>query len=310
MGEWTPEIVVIGAACLDVKGHVAGQLHPATSNAGRVRIAVGGVARNVAENLARLGVRTTLLAAVARDPFGHQVVKHTGAAGVDVSQVLFGRDHHTGAYVALLDGEGKLAAAVDDTSIIGGLTARYVYDRRRLFRDASMIVLDANTPLSTARTAIRLAQRYEVPLCLDPVSFDLAQRYHDDLYHFSLLASSAVEAEGLTGLPVTSPEEATAAARRLVTAGVEVVIIDLGRVGVVYASMEDNGFVPAIQCEIVDPTGAADALTAALIYGLVHKFPLDEAVWLGVSAATLTLQSPETVRCDLSLDLLYEQLVS
>ena len=42
MSEWTPEIVVIGAACLDVKGHVAGQLHPATSNPGRVRIAVGG----------------------------------------------------------------------------------------------------------------------------------------------------------------------------------------------------------------------------------------------------------------------------
>jgi pseudouridine kinase len=271
---------------------------------------MGGVARNIAENLAHLGLRTTLLAVVARDPFGHQIVKHTGAAGVDVSHVIFGRDNRTGAYVALLDSEGNLAAAVDDTSIIGELTPRYVYDRRRLFRKACMIVVDANTPLATTRTVQRIAQKYEIPVCLDPVSFGLAQHYRDDWQGFSLLASGAVEAEALTGLPVTSPEEATTAARRLVAAGVEVVIIDLGQNGVVYATPEDNGFVPAIQCEIVDPTGASDALTAALIYGMVNKFPLDEAVWLGVSAATLTLKSPETVRCDLNLDLLYEQLVS
>jgi pseudouridine kinase len=89
----------------------------------------------------------------------------------------------------------------------------------------------------------------------------------------------------------------------------QVVIISLGNEGVVYASREANGYVSAIRCEVTDPTGAADALTAAVIYGLLQPFPLDEAVWLGVSAAALTRQTAETVRGDLSLDLLYQKLV-
>ncbi|MBN1485821.1 MAG: carbohydrate kinase family protein [Chloroflexia bacterium] len=310
MGEWIPEMVVIGASCLDIKGRVTGKLHPATSNAGNVRIAVGGVARNVAENLARLGLRTTLLSVVARDPFGHQIVKHTGSAGVDVSQVLFSRTHPTAAYVALLDQAGQLDVAVDDTRIVQEITPRYVHDRRRLFRDARGVVLDANTPLRTAETVLRLAQRYGVPIFLDSVSYELAQRYRDQLSSFDLLSCGFVEAEALVGHSIDSSLQATAAAaRQLVAAGVRVAIINLGSAGVVFASAENNGHAPAIQCEIVDPTGASDALTAAVIYGWVNGVPLDEAVWLGVSAAALTLQSEDTVHGDLSLDLLYQQLV-
>ncbi|MGC8874865.1 MAG: carbohydrate kinase family protein [Chloroflexia bacterium] len=310
MEAWQPEVVVVGAACLDIKGYILGPVHQATSNPGRVRISIGGVARNIAENLARLGTRTTLLAVVTRDPFGQQIVKHTGAAGVDVSQVLFTREERTGAYLAIVDGEGTLMVAVDDTAAMAELTPRYVYQRRRLFRGARMAVLDANVPLETARTVLRIAQRYGVPVCLDPVSYELARRYRELIGHFYLLTCGEIEVEALLGQPATSRREATVAARQLVSAGVGVALILLRGGGVVYATTEDSGYVPALRCPVVDPTGAADALTATVIYGLVNGFPLDEAVWLGVSAATVTLQSTETVRSDLSLDLLYQQLVS
>ena len=60
---------------------------------------------------------------------------------------------------------------------------------------------------------------------------------------------------------------------------------------------------------VVDTTGVGDALTAAVIFGLVNEMPLDEAVRLGVSAAALTLRTRETVAKDLSLDRLYDDLV-
>lgn len=309
MSEWTPQVVVVGLACLDIKGHVLRTIQPATSNPGEVRITVGGVGRNVAENLARLGTHTALLTVVARDAFGHQVVKETSAAGVDVAPVLFAREQRTASYLALLDEEGALVAAVDDTAIIDELTPRYVYDRRRLFRRARMVVVDANTPVDTAETVIRLARQYGAQLCLDPVSLELASRYRNHLEHFFLLAAGAVEVGALVGRPVATRRNAADAARYLVGEGVEVVIINLGRDGVVYATTEYNGYVPAVRCEVVDQTGSSDALTAAVIYGLVNGVPLDEAVWLGVSAAALTLQSMETVRSDLSLDLLYQRLV-
>jgi pseudouridine kinase len=46
-----------------------------------------------------------------------------------------------------------------------------------------------------------------------------------------------------------------------------------------------------------------------VVYALLHDIPIDEAVRLGVSAATLTLGSPDTVRQDLTLDILYAHLV-
>jgi pseudouridine kinase len=90
---------------------------------------------------------------------------------------------------------------------------------------------------------------------------------------------------------------------------VHIAIITLGHDGLVYATGDANGYVPAIKVEVVDPTGAGDALTAAVVYALLNDIPVDEAVRLGVSAATLTIESADTVRQDLSLESLYAQLV-
>ena len=77
----------------------------------------------------------------------------------------------------------------------------------------------------------------------------------------------------------------------------------------VYATSQTSGNLPAIRTEIVDPTGGGDALTAAVLFGLLNDIPLDDAVRLGVSAATLTLRYPGAVVPDLTLEKLYDQLV-
>jgi pseudouridine kinase len=88
-----------------------------------------------------------------------------------------------------------------------------------------------------------------------------------------------------------------------------VAIITLAQFGVCYATSDTSGYIPAMQTEIMDPTGGGDALTAAVIFALLNDIPLDDAVRLGVSAATLTLRHPGAVRPDLSLEKLYDQLV-
>ncbi len=76
-----------------------------------------------------------------------------------------------------------------------------------------------------------------------------------------------------------------------------------------YATAETSGFVPAIRTEIVDPTGGGDALIAAVIFALLNDIPLDDAIRLGVSAATLTLRYPGAVVPELTLEKLYDKLV-
>jgi pseudouridine kinase len=305
----TPEVVVVGAACLDVKGRPIGDIVAGTSNPGVVQISVGGGARNVAENLARLGLPTALLSVVCQDDFGRTIIRQTERAGVNTDHVLVSCEQHSAAYMALQSAERALLVAVDDTAATAALTPEYIQDHAELLTQARMVVIDANVPIATAEVLLSICDAAGVPVALEPVTYSAALRYRALAGAFYLMTPNGVEAQALSGLPVADPAQGALAAKQLVAAGVEIAIITLGHAGLVYATPESNGFVPSIEGEIVDPTGAGDALTAALIYALLNDIPVDEAVRLGVSAATLTLGSPDTVRQDLSLESLYAQLV-
>ena len=83
--------------------------------------------------------------------------------------------------------------------------------------------------------------------------------------------------------------------------------------GLVYATSQGygqgHGRIGAIRCEVEDWTGAGDALSAAVIYGLLNDMPVDDCMRLGVAAATLALKSIESVNPDMSLEQLYANMV-
>jgi pseudouridine kinase len=303
-------LLVIGAASIDTKGRADQQIQTGTSTPGAIRISVGGVGRNIAENLARLGERVVLLSAVGDDGSGRRILQQAAECGLDISHILVDANHRTAAYLAVLDDTGNLVMSIDDMGISRDLiTPGFVYRRRALFRDARMIVLDANLSPETLRTIFRLAQKYSVPLCADPTTATLAPRLCPHLADLTLVTPNAAEAEALCGVQVTGRESARIAAQRLVSMGVQIAIVTLGATGLVYATSRESGHVPALEVEIVDLTGAGDALTAAVVFGLLNDFPVDEAVRLGTSAAALALHSREAVCTNLSLDRLYNQLV-
>ena len=78
MGE---HVLVIGGTLLDTKGKPDAGLEPGTSNPGQISRARGGTARNVAENLARLGTNVLLITAVGNDTIGRQLLAQTAEAG-------------------------------------------------------------------------------------------------------------------------------------------------------------------------------------------------------------------------------------
>jgi len=307
MGELA-RVVVIGAASIDTKGRARGELIPATSNPGQIRVSAGGVGRNIAENLGRLGVPTLLLSAVGDDEAGRHILEVTAAGGVDVSQVIVSHSR-SAAYLAVLDEKGAMRLSIDDMAIMEEVTPRYIYDRRRFIRGAKMVVIDANLSPAAIVSALRLATKAGVPVCADPVSVALAPRLKDHLSCLSIVTPNAQEAQVLSETPVRDRFQAIAAAQKLVSLGVEVAIITLAEEGLCYVTSQEMGHVPAMECEVVDATGAGDALTAGVVYGLVNDFPISEAVRLGVSAATLTLTCVDTVCPDLSLERLYDRLV-
>lgn len=310
LSELTAPVLIIGASSLDVKGRAFEPLVNGTSNQGFVRSSLGGGGRNIAENLARLGVPTVLLSAVGADGSGKRLMTQTADSGVDTRHVLIDPDGRTGSYVAVLDHQGVLEVSIDDMGILEEITPRYVNDRRRLFREARMIVIDANLSPATLKTVFRLAREYRVPVCANPISTHLAPRLRPYLDQLYFITPNQREAEALLERgPIEGRDEAIAAASQLVARGVEIAVITLAEMGACYATSSESGHAPALDIDIVDFTGAGDALSAAIIFGLLEEMPMDEAIRLGVSAAALALQSRETVCCDLSLERLYDQLI-
>jgi pseudouridine kinase len=84
--------------------------------------------------------------------------------------------------------------------------------------------------------------------------------------------------------------------------------VTLAEFGLCYATSETSGHLPAIRTSVADPTGAGDALVAAVIYALMNNIEIDDAARLGISAATLALKYAGTVYPDLSLEKLYNEL--
>lgn len=304
-------VLVIGATLLDIKGKPVAGLEPGTSNPAEIRSSRGGTARNVAENLARLGAEVVLISAVGDDPTGRQLLIQTAEAGVNLDYVQMLPGRVTGSYIALLEADGHLSVALDDVRVMEAITPAYLNRHRVLFRDASLVMFDGSLTEAAIKTVVRLAKEYGVPLCADPASARLAYKLRPYLADLDLLVPNQVEEAELceVDFPGYDPMASLTMARRLLNAGVKTVIVTLSDFGLDYTTADEMGYIPPSHIRFADSTGTGDAVTAAIIFGLLNELPVIEAIRLGAAAAAVTLQSTETVVPDLSLDMLYDHLI-
>jgi pseudouridine kinase len=281
-----PDVVVVGGANVDVKARTTAPLVPETSNPGTVLRTPGGVGRNVAENLARLGSRVALVSTVGNDPDGDWLLEETALAGVDVGPVL--RGGQTGRYVAVLDSGGDLSVGVSDMAATDALGPE-VLDHD-LIRSATLVVVDGNIPATTVDAVLAVSADAGVRVVIDPVSVAKARR-------IAPLLRTERPAYAIT------PNEAELAALGSVAGlharGVEVVWVRRGAAGSSLSTADDLVELEAPWVEPVDVTGAGDAMLAAFCHRVLAGDDLEAAARAGHEAAALTVASPHTVRPDL-----------
>jgi pseudouridine kinase len=303
-------VLVIGAAGTDMVGRVKSDLVPNTSNPAQINLSFGGAARNIAENLLRLGTQVTFLTVVGQDEIGDRLIHSIASAGANVNAVVHSAIYPTGSYLAVLNADGKLKFGLDDMRALAELSPKYIRLHEDLFKNASLIFIDTNLSKETIRSIMSIARRLNLPVCADPTSQLLAAKLIPYLPRLRLVVPNGGEAAILTGRKTipTNRREATAAAKALVGLGVDIAIVTVADIGVCYATSETSGYVSPVHTNIIDPTGAGDALTAAVLFGLINQMPVDDAVRLGVAAESLTLGYRGAVVPDLSLEKLYDQL--
>jgi len=304
-------VLVIGASGIDIVGRSLAAVQPGVSNPGRLRISHGGVARNLAENLQRLGAQTILITATGDDFEGRELISQAAELGVDIDHALTIPGMQTGAYLAVLDADGTLGLGLDDMQVTEALTPDHLKTCEPLFETAAAVVVDGNLPTKSLMAVIRMARGAGIPVAADPTSRSLATKFLPHLGDLWLISPNEAEAATLCAgtWEGNSPPGALEAGRHLVSLGVQIAMVSRAEFGVSYASGSGSGNVPALKTEVLDPTGAGDALLATVVFAQLNDIPLDEAVRLGVTAAALTLRTQDTVSPNLSLERLYDELI-
>ena len=291
-----PKVIVIGGANVDIKGRPSGPYLPRTSNPGRVTLSPGGVGRNIAENLARLGVEVSLITALGDDANAALLRGACAAAGVDLSLARVAAEP-TGTYLAVLDETGELVSAISDMRVIETLTPDHLDGVRHRFAVADMLVADCNLSTACLDWLSRFAAQEKIRLLVEPVSVPKARKLLDVRKPIFAITPNTLQVTALAGA------EGAEGIAKLHDLGFSNIVMHRGAEGALASDGQGVASVPAVPvASISDVTGAGDAAVAGLVFGLLDGKSLAEAARFGQCAAAVKLGSAQSVATGLSRD--------
>lgn len=295
----TPRVAVYGGANADIQGFCYRPYKPGDSNPGRSTLAAGGVGRNIAENLARLGAETELVTVFGDDNLADFIRASCDAVGLRYGRSVFLSGEPSPRYLCILDADGGLVGAVAAMDALERFDPEALAERYAPGDEADAVVLDANLPEATLLAAARRWR--DKPLLLDTVSEAKAGKARGLLPYLAAIKPNRAEASLLTGL--AEPAKAAAA---LLSAGVREAFVSLGAGGLLWLGPEGGGIARPPSLPIVNVSGAGDALSAALAWGAALGLHSNEKARLAEAAAGLCASSAEAVSPSLDAPSLYE----
>ncbi|HWR24364.1 MAG TPA: carbohydrate kinase family protein [Feifaniaceae bacterium] len=279
-----PPVVVIGGMNMDVLGTPRAPLLMRDSNPGTVTLRPGGVGRNIAWGLARLGLPVELITAAGNDTFGAALLKSCEEDGIGTSHTV-AAPCGSGVYLCVHDAGGDMLCAINQMEAVETLSPEILAPLVPILNAAPLVALDANLP---AETLSYLAETVKAPLFADPVSAHKAERLLPILPRVYAIKPNRLEAEVMTGFDCSAGDNLGRAADFFLERGVKRVYISLGKDGVYYADGRDRGVMPSMaapDAAMRDFTGAGDAMTAGLIWGELCGCSAAGCAQIGIRAA-------------------------
>jgi pseudouridine kinase len=297
------QIICIGGAVLDRKFHIKDKTQLGTSNPVRSTMSAGGVARNIAENLGRLGLDVSLLTTYGTES-DWSFIDQTSSPYMKLDLATAIPNAATGTYYAVLDSSGDLVIAMADMDVFDAITPDLLQKYDGILKQAKCMVADLNCSKEALQYLCQLAKSDEKPLVLIPVSSPKMKNLPEDLEGVTWMITNRDETEQYFNLEIKTHEDWQMAMEKWLAAGIKNVIITNGKEGALIGNKAEGIFhAPAIETkEIVDVTGAGDSFSSAVIYSWLAGKSLPEIARAGNVNAAKTLQSAYTVRKELSAD--------
>ena len=306
-------VVCVGGAVLDTvaKSNTENELIIGTSNPGVIHQSDGGVGRNIAEVLGRLGSKPVFYTTIGEDSCGQGIVSRLEEESGVITTANVAKGYRTAQYLALLDHNRDLVGGVADMDVLSEIPIPDTLD----LQGVEYLVIDSNGPVESVTRAAQNGVKAGCQICFEPTSVPKASmlssvEFVECLNYIfpnedELIAMAKEIADDELGLreETRTPDdeykmikEAASIVLSRMKAENAHIICTLGSRGVMLASKKDGiEFLhfPADVVSVKSSNGAGDTLCGAFIHALLQGATEEEAVWFGMKASLLSLDCEE-----------------
>lgn len=281
------EILVLGSFMMDLvvktsRAPESGETIIGTSFA----MFPGGKGANQAVAAARLGGKVMMAGKVRTDQFGDEALMTLNNENINTQFML--RDHEfstgVGSIVLEENGDNRIIVAPGANLNYSFLDLNTIKD---VIKDSKILVTQLEMDYEVTRQAILFAASNNIPVILNPAP---ACNLDDELFkNVTYLTPNETEAELLTGIKISSFEEAEAAAKVLLEKGVKNVVMTLAEKGSLIADESGVRYMKGFSVKAIDTVAAGDSFNGALAFGITNGKSLDEAVKMANAVGALAV---------------------
>lgn len=293
------DMVVVGVVFLDIKGFPFFKYDAVGTNLGNVLMTHGGVARNVAENMANMGAEVEFVTMLDDDSLGREARLRLRGAGVKLTHAVSTPDKGMGMWLAVFNEKGDLAGSVSHMPDASPIERLFDEKGEEIIRSCRGVALEIDLSEKVSERVFELAERFDKPVYAIVANMSVILRRPDFMARTACVILNEIEAGRLFGREIRalSPEETLEAVSEAASAmGIRSIVVTMGARGAVYLDAENGlrGVCPAVPCRVVDTTGAGDAFFSAVVESLARGMRLDDAVTCGARLASMTVSTSES----------------
>lgn len=292
-------VTVVGGANIDIIGTPFNILNQNDSNPGKTTLTLGGVARNIAENLSRLNINIEFITVLGNDTHAEEIQKDCKEKNISLVHSKIILNERTSSYLCINDEYGEMQVAISDMDIYKYITPNYLISKLNVLNNSRLCVVDTNIPEDSLKF---LMDNCTVPIFMDTVSVSKTKRVNSFIHNIYAIKPNIIEAEILSDMKIKNDEDLKKATDIIHDKGVRWIFVSLGVNGVYFSDGTVQGKISPIPTKVVNTTGAGDSFLAGVIWSYLNNHNIETCAKSGLSASSICVRSPLTVSKDISVE--------
>ena len=296
-------VIGIGAANVDIYGKSNIKIREHYDHPSDIQTGVGGVTRNILENISKLGINTKLLTAVGDDIYSDLIISKTKDANICTKHIKRVKGEHSGIFMQVQDSNNDMYLALCDMSVNKHINIDYIKSKDKVIKNAVLIILDPSIDNKVIKYIFDTYK--DIPIFVDPISDNYALKIKPYLKYISCIKPNKTELESLSGIKIKNENDLIKAYKK-VDKLVEYLYVSLGKEGCLYKDSNGNivkrKFNPIEK--MVNASGAGDSLMGSLVYSYINNLNIECTIDYALAAGIATILDENTINPKLSVKLL------